>query len=287
MYGKGYGELPIFEMSGQIIHLKNINNDTTIKEIRKLIASYYPIFKYPFLINIIDDTTLLDDDVKLKDLLDKKIYVMPNSYYPNEDIELLDSMKTCYENGTQHVIIDKVSHYIGYDKQFLSSYIRLTIHGPELLFKSFVPKMLREDKDIVLQIIKAKKHGIEYAPDAVRSNRDIMLEVVKINGHELQYASSTIREDKEIVLAAVNQNGLALEYASSALRADKEVVIVAILENIEAIEYSSFHIRNDPRVLAAIDQSIESIRTTVREFIENPQLINEMKGHVKRMYLNE
>ena len=54
--------------------------------------------------------------------------------------------------------------------------------------------------------------------DNFRDDKDVVLEAVKANGYALQHASDSLKDDKEIVLQAVKQDGRSLRCASESIK---------------------------------------------------------------------
>lgn len=138
-----------------------------------------------------------------------------------------------------------------------------------------LPRKIRQDKEVVLEAVKACGSNLEYAPQfvsdrevvlsAVKSDglaiefsskrftddKEIMLEAVKENGKSLNFASERLREDPEVVLAAVKQNGLILNLISQEMKSNPEIVLEAIKNNGENIKYASETVKNNKEIMLA------------------------------------
>jgi aconitase A len=91
---------------------------------------------------------------------------------------------------------------------------------------------LQNDFDIALAIAKKTPEEIRSKIKKWKNNKEIVLIVVKDWGTLLEYASEELRGDREVVLTAIRScqhtSWSALQYASEELRNDKEVVLEAL-----------------------------------------------------------
>ena len=114
-----------------------------------------------------------------------------------------------------------------------------------------------QERDFVIENIRANGlSALYYASDALKDNKDIMREVVMLNGVALSYASAALRDNREIVMKAVKQNWKALQYASARLKDDKEIAMKAVKNNWSALLDTSTALKGDREiVLEAIKQN--------------------------------
>ncbi len=92
------------------------------------------------------------------------------------------------------------------------------------------------------------------------NERDIVLNFVRADGNNLRYASEKMKDDKEIVLTAVKNDGRTLYYAGEKLQAEfKEKGI----EEIEREVNGMTTIKTDGKCYSKIKQTPKSIELTV------------------------
>ncbi|MBA3722857.1 MAG: DUF4116 domain-containing protein [Parachlamydiaceae bacterium] len=101
----------------------------------------------------------------------------------------------------------------------------------------YFPDTLKQDKKLVMQIIKKNYQVLQYASITVRNDPEFMLEAFKVNIQTLLYASPELKNNKEYFLKIVKQDGVALKYAGNALKKDVDVAFAAIQQNLKASKY--------------------------------------------------
>jgi len=71
---------------------------------------------------------------------------------------------------------------------------------------------LKDNKNIVMEVIREDCYALEYAGDTAKLDRNIILEAITKDGFVLQYADKKFLKDKEIVIKAILSNGYAIKY---------------------------------------------------------------------------
>lgn len=115
--------------------------------------------------------------------------------------------------------------------------------NPEALLHARSPRHLTPQN---WAIAVSRGLTIAQANYKIRNNKDIVHEVVKIKGNEIKYASSELQDDEEVVKAAIEQDWRALQFASTRLKNDEEIVILAALQNENALKFAGDEIKNNP-----------------------------------------
>lgn len=115
-------------------------------------------------------------------------------------------------------------------------------------FLSCLSTDLRDDKDVVLAVIKKNGYALQYASKRLRDNELIVLEAVSDYGLVLSFVSDRLKDNKDIVMAAVNDCGNSIEYASKKLRNDKDIALIALKNDSFAFEYLSEDLKNDKEI---------------------------------------
>lgn len=88
-----------------------------------------------------------------------------------------------------------------------------------------LPESRLTDRDVILAATEGKYvlHRRDIA-ERFRDDREVMLGIVRWSGRALEYASRRLRDDREVVITAVRQTGYAHMFASTRLFADWEIV---------------------------------------------------------------
>jgi len=110
---------------------------------------------------------------------------------------------------------------------------------------------LRNDRRIVLAVVKEAGSSLQFASGELRANRRIVLAAVGTHGHALRYASVELKNDREVVLAAVGNDWRAFIHASDELKNDREVVLAAVGNSGLALQYAFDELKNDREVVLA------------------------------------
>ena len=65
------------------------------------------------------------------------------------------------------------------------------------------------DKETLLSRVKQEGSGfLHFASEELKNDKDVVREVVKLNGGALVWAAEELRNDKDVVLEAVKKNGM-------------------------------------------------------------------------------
>lgn len=115
------------------------------------------------------------------------------------------------------------------------------------------------DKKKALKIINdGETLRIEEIPKILWEDKEVVLSAVKLDGMFLFYASDKLIKNKEIVLAAVRNIGLAIQYADESFKKDVNICCEAIKQDDSAYEYISDEIKKDPTILKTWAESINA-----------------------------
>lgn len=103
---------------------------------------------------------------------------------------------------------------------------------------SRAPKDLRNNVDVVMEVVRHQGSTLQFASEELRANRDIVLEAVRNWGGALQYASRNLQQDEDIVLESLKHEGKFLRFADERLRGNKDVVLAAVRAHQDPHEFS-------------------------------------------------
>ena len=148
-----------------------------------------------------------------------------------------------------HHLLEVVGKKLQDDKDFVLEAVRAE-HGN---FK-FASKQLQDDTDVInCLLISGGEYSIEYASDKFRANKEIAARVLLKSGSVLQYFDSKIKEDRVLVKMAVNNDPSAIQYASKELISDKEFLLTLNRFNLTNMPKNLF---SDQAFLKGIIESI-------------------------------
>lgn len=80
----------------------------------------------------------------------------------------------------------------------------------------------------IIKILLDNPKELRYVSNDLKDNYDVVFELVKLDGTCLKFASDRLQSNKEIALAAINQNIDATKYISESLKSDFDVVYKAL-----------------------------------------------------------
>ena len=103
----------------------------------------------------------------------------------------------------------------------------------------------------------------KIASKKIKNDKNIVLAVMKKNGFLLEYTSDELKNDREVVIAAIsNSNGQALKYASEQLKNDREVIFTALKYSSDLLKHASDEIKNDREIIiAALQKNASEYRS--------------------------
>lgn len=172
------------------------------------------------------------------------------------------------------ILIDWVNPRFRKDRKFLLKFARTDYECDGL--PSILESMpeLRKDREIVLEVLKARPAGLNLIDKSLTSNDKFMLEAVKQHPGVICHVKQTF----ELVYAAVRANGLALENVAKIesfgkAKSDK-IELAAVLNNSEALKFVRSKNRKTPEfVLKAIKQNGTAIRFADEELLSDRDFI--------------
>ena len=138
----------------------------------------------------------------------------------------------------------------------------------------YVPKELKNDREIVMAAVKYKGFSLRYASDELKNDFEIVIAAIQICRYALEYASDELKHNREIVLVAVQSSGYALEYASDELKHNREIVLVAVRKDGGALRFASEKFKNDREiVLAAVRKNGHALEYASEEFKNDREIV--------------
>jgi hypothetical protein len=122
----------------------------------------------------------------------------------------------------------------------------------ETLILRHLSNELKNDRNIVLSLVKIDPYNLTDALDNFKNDREIVKEALIKDGNLLEHASDTLKDDLDFVKIALNNayfiswdDKSVLASASERLRNDRELVKIAITKNGGYLKHASILLRKD------------------------------------------
>lgn len=146
------------------------------------------------------------------------------------------------------------------DKEFILEVIKRGKKSASYNIYTYISKTLRKDKDIIFEGIKHKLFHTYNIPLEFRDNKEIMIELIKIDSSILEYASDRLKDNEKIVKLAIENNPFAILYASDRLQRNKKLLLKAVKINGEVLSELPTEILNNVEI---VDDKIleEAVKT--------------------------
>jgi len=148
--------------------------------------------------------------------------------------------------------------------------LEIVKHYPQVI--EFISNELKEDRDILRAVLNRSKlpaHFLQHFSENLRSDADTMLEVLSHPNNGLSsmaYCSSVLRNDKSFFLRTVavgnhQEDGQVLRFASQRLKDDLEVVLHCVRQSGMNLKHASYDLRRDQEIVfEASEQDPASFR---------------------------
>jgi hypothetical protein len=85
-----------------------------------------------------------------------------------------------------------------------------------------------------------------------RDNKDLVLKLIKTGARPLENVSINLKDDLDIVISAVSNDGLQLKFASERLKENQEIVLKAIEMDSENFQFASIKLKSDVEFISKI-----------------------------------
>ncbi|CAJ1953971.1 unnamed protein product [Cylindrotheca closterium] len=198
-----------------------------------------------------------------------------------ESPELPEALED-FENGTfpSHIRLDRDILIARVSRQDFAK----SVNGDSDLF---VPPKLRNDKALVLEIVKHCPNAIEFVSNELKDDGDILRAILnrsKLPAHFLQHFSETLRSDADVMLEVLSHpnNGLSsMAYCSSVLRNDKSFFLSAVAfgnhqADGQVLRFASQRLKDDPEVvLHCVRQSGMNLKHASYDLRRDQEIVSE------------
>lgn len=157
-------------------------------------------------------------DKKFQEVWDIAMAAVVQNHLCMEEVpaKLLDNKNFIIEvlaKQTYHVF-DFVSDKLKDDKEFIKKALVI-----EPWIYQFISQRLKEDEEIIDFVVKKDSHVsiLEYGPKLLSENKEFVLSIVRVSPSQLQYASAKLRADPDVIDATRAKS--AIDAARYALKA--------------------------------------------------------------------
>lgn len=216
------------------------------------------------IIKVIDKKILNDDDFMLKLIeIDPYFFEFSSiSIRSNKDIVIkILQNKKLYDFSR---ICKHIAHPLTDDedlcKKFVSNnyycftYFSENLQADEKIHQYLIDKNrfflleethpnIKNNKDIILQILKLKHVNFNYISEELKDDKDIALHAILKEPSQYLYISDRLKNDEELLKIALQRNGGILEYAPENFKNNKQIVFLACKRNKSAIKHASEEIK--------------------------------------------
>lgn len=128
-------------------------------------------------------------------------------------------------------------------KKWRYQYIDYVREKPSEFFPLFPAKM-RDDENLVMQVIKTNPENYRYASERLQNDPEIVIAAVMRRGSLLENVPEMFKDHNNVVYIAVSRDSSAFQYASPRLRDDEEIARMAIMNHPRNFQYASERIRD-------------------------------------------
>ena len=111
------------------------------------------------------------------------------------------------------------------------------------------PSEFKENKDLVLKLIKHCGAYLEYLSDDFKNDYDIVSSAIRDTAYAYRHISDNFKSNKDLARLAFMQNGSAIEFASDEIKEDRDLVKIAIANDAGAYPYISDTFKMDDEII--------------------------------------
>ena len=167
---------------------------------------------------------------------------------------------------------------IYYSSQSLKNDIELAelaiINNPDAF--QFISEELRNTKYIIIKcinIISIQNKNNKLLPfiscDKIKNDKDIILSLIKINGSQLEYVLPKFKKDKDIVYAAIKNSPDAYLHSDKSFYKDKNFILLSLshsYKQFDILEYENFLKNFDEDILDDKDIALAALKKSGLNF---------------------
>jgi hypothetical protein len=159
----------------------------------------------------------------------------------------------------------------------------------------YTTKEIKQNRNIILDIVSkiSYPHVLEFLPDKLRNDKDLVLNVVRKNASQLQFATDDLKSDKEIIKAVIIEDAyFALKFGDKKFREDRVVALEAVrYRHAHAYEFISEELKSDREIaLTAIQNNVHILKHApdqIKNDFELMKIAVETDGMAYKFFSNE
>jgi hypothetical protein len=138
-------------------------------------------------------------------------------------------------------------------------------------------KILFTDKEAVKKVNKSYKRFIynndtlllELCSEELKNDKDLVLQLLKVNGNNLKLATDEFKDDKKLVLAAIKSKKESFQYASSRLRDNTSLVNYILKFSPRQIKHAGSRFKEDKALVSKLLKDSPVIMNYIHEDLKN------------------
>ena len=138
-------------------------------------------------------------------------------------------------------------------------------------------KILFTDKEAVKKVNKSYKRFIynnntlllELCSEELKNDKDLVLQLLKVNGNNLKLATDEFKDDKKLVLAAIKSKKESFQYASSRLRDNTSLVNYILKFSPRQIKHAGRRFKEDKALVSKLLKDSPVIFQYIHEDLRN------------------
>ncbi|CAB9516150.1 expressed unknown protein [Seminavis robusta] len=155
-----------------------------------------------------------------------------------------------------------------------------TVPGAKQFLK-FVAPHLRNDRGVVLELVKRRGQALWSVPDKFKGDEAVVMTAIHNYPAALSAAALRFRKDKDLVMEAARKDGTVLRVASRELQVDEEVALAAVTSAGQALQFVPRAARTKAMALAAIKQNKKEASKFVPWFLKEEREVAVALGLAK------
>lgn len=209
-----------------------------------------------------------------------------------------------------------VGNTIFTDKELIHE---INIQGKEFIVRNdinlldFITFELKQDKELILDIIKINPTNYALIKNDLKDDKEIMLTAIEKQPTMFAYTSAKFKDEEEVVNLAISKAADNFSYISGRLRGSKNFIIEVLKKHPRIITYIDPTLKSDIELLSKFWESIKknysnnttqllnnsivlfnNIDSTIKPFFEavepsihNKVLVNEIDAIFNRLILSD
>lgn len=201
-----------------------------------------------------------------------------------------DLIKQINKQGRQFIrendirLLDFVSSELKNDKEIILDLVKNNGNNLELAKEKFC-----DDKEIAMEAIISTPESFCYVSERLKDDDDIVNHIIQASPEQLSLTTDRFKKNKDIAIGLLQINSHLITVIDAELKADKEILLECWKSIKESAVYSgNFRLKRSIEIL--IDNIAEDIKpffSQVNVVEDNPNLIKEMDVSFNHLILSK